>query len=138
MRALARVTAFALACVVAASCDGGARSGGETDTAGALSDADSGPHVLVGAGDIASCWWFADGATGKLLDSIPGTVFTVGDNVYQNGTARQFRDCYDPVWGRVRERTFPSIGNHDARTDDGGPYYDYFGDRAGKRGEVGP
>src|SRR4029077_7911087 len=32
--------------------------------------------VLVGAGDIGSCTTTNDDATGRLLDSIPGTVFT--------------------------------------------------------------
>ena len=38
--------------------------------------------VLVGAGDIASCESRGDRATAKLLDSIRGTVFTAGDDVY--------------------------------------------------------
>ncbi|HWQ15464.1 MAG TPA: hypothetical protein VNL77_21870, partial [Roseiflexaceae bacterium] len=38
--------------------------------------------VLVGAGDIASCGHDRDEATARLLDAIPGTVFTTGDNVY--------------------------------------------------------
>jgi acid phosphatase type 7 len=38
---------------------------------------------LTGAGDIAWCHWDrGDVATAKLLDTLPGTVFTAGDNVY--------------------------------------------------------
>src|SRR5207244_1980714 len=44
-----------------------------------------GPPVLVGAGDIASCTSTNDQATAALLDTIPGIVFTAGDNAYQNG-----------------------------------------------------
>jgi acid phosphatase type 7 len=106
------------------------RAEAPADAAPASSD-----PVLVGAGDIASCVWFADRLTGRMLDSIPGTVFTVGDNVYQTGTAAQYRDCYEPVWGRVRDRTRPAVGNHDLKTDGGGPYAAYFGDRAGAKGK---
>jgi len=43
--------------------------------------------VLVGAGDIAECDSNGDEQTAALLDKIPGTVFTAGDNAYQDGTA---------------------------------------------------
>jgi len=36
--------------------------------------------VLVGAGDIALCGSAATEATARLLDGLPGVVFTVGDN----------------------------------------------------------
>ncbi len=36
--------------------------------------------VMVGAGDIAPCSSPGAEATAKLLDSIPGTVYTTGDN----------------------------------------------------------
>ncbi len=91
--------------------------------------------MLVGAGDIANCDLPDSGAgavaTGKLIDSIPGTVFTVGDHAYPSGTADQFRDCYEPRWGKVKSRTRPSPGNHDLLTGNGKPYFDYFGEAAG-------
>ncbi len=90
---------------------------------------------LVAAGDISSCWWRADGATGLLLDRIDGVVAPLGDLVYQSGTEAQFAKCYGPTWGRHIRRTRPAIGNHDRRTEKGGPYYRYFGARAGKPGE---
>src|SRR5262249_42252034 len=43
--------------------------------------------VFVGAGDIASCTSSGDEATALLLDTIPGTVFTLGDNAYPNGSS---------------------------------------------------
>jgi hypothetical protein len=90
---------------------------------------------LVAAGDISSCWWRADGATGLLLDRLEGVVAPLGDLVYQSGTEAQYRDCYAPTWGRHIRRTRPAIGNHDRRTEKGGPYFRYFGARAGKPGE---
>ncbi len=72
--------------------------------------------VLVGAGDIASCDSDGDEATAALLDDIEGIVFTAGDNAYDDGTAEDFQECYDPSWGRHKDRTWPSAGNHDWHT----------------------
>jgi hypothetical protein len=89
--------------------------------------------TLVGAGDIASCSYDRDRATANVLANVPGTVFTLGDNVYPDGTAAQFRDCYDPTWGRYKKRTKPSVGNHEYHTPDASGYFGYFGARAGDR-----
>src|SRR6266498_251935 len=86
--------------------------------------------VFVGAGDIANCSNTQDEATAKLLDGIPGTVFTLGDNVYPDGTATQFQDCYGPTWGRHKDRTRPAVGNHDYHTAGAAGYYSYFGSAA--------
>ena len=78
--------------------------------------APTGDPVLVGAGDIASCHDDGDEATAELIDGIKGTVFTAGDNAYDDGTLDQFNRCYDPTWGRFKDRTRPSAGNHDWQT----------------------
>lgn len=89
------------------------------------------PVVLVGAGDIAGCpSTYKDEATAKLLDGIPGTVFTLGDNVYPDGTAAEFSNCYGPSWGRHRARTRPAIGNHEYHVSGATGYFGYFGARA--------
>ena len=62
--------------------------------------------TLVGAGDIASCSQTNDSATARLLGRIAGTVFTLGDNVQGRGARSEFRDCYEPTWGK--SRTGPS------------------------------
>src|SRR5262245_8736130 len=92
------------------------------------------PVTLVGAGDIADCSTL-DGAanaesTAKLIDRITDAmVFTAGDNAYFDGTAAQFQNCYGPRWGRFRNRTRPSPGNHEYNPPSFGiPYFDYFGD----------
>lgn len=91
------------------------------------------PQVFVGAGDIANCDGNAD-ATSRLLDSIGGLVFALGDIAYPHGTRDQFRDCYNPTWGRHRGRTRPVPGNHEYDTENGAPYYEYFGALAGPAG----
>jgi len=89
------------------------------------------PVVLVGAGDIAACGSSGDEATTALLDAIDGTVFTLGDNVYDSGTRREFAECYDPTWGRHKGRTRPAAGNHDYGTARASGYFGYFGEAAG-------
>jgi hypothetical protein len=92
------------------------------------------PHVLVGAGDIAVCGSAGSEQTAALLDRIPGTVITAGDNAYFQGTANDFRNCYDPTWGRHKDRTRPAPGNHEYESPGAGPYFAYFGSNAGPPG----
>jgi hypothetical protein len=86
---------------------------------------------MVGAGDIASCASTGDEATAALLPGIAGTVFTLGDNVYDNGTATEYANCYDPSWGAQKARTKPAPGNHEYNTANATGYYGYFGAAAG-------
>ena len=87
--------------------------------------------VMVGAGDIAHCSTTTDEATAKLLDGISGTVFTLGDNVYNSGTSAEFANCYNPTWGRHKTRTKPAVGNHEYLTSGASGYFNYFGAAAG-------
>jgi acid phosphatase type 7 len=91
--------------------------------------------TLLAAGDIASCASDGDEQTAALLDTLPGTVLTLGDTVYDDGTADEFRRCYLPSWGRFRDRTYPAPGNHDYETADASGYYGFFGSRAGQPGK---
>jgi 3',5'-cyclic AMP phosphodiesterase CpdA len=93
-----------------------------------------GPEVFAGAGDIALCAGGQQDLTAGLLDTIGGTLFTLGDNVYSSGTRDEFRNCYDRSWGRHKGRTRPSPGNHDYVTPGGAAYYEYFGANAGPAG----
>ncbi|MEU4552434.1 CBM96 family carbohydrate-binding protein [Micromonospora violae] len=102
-------------------------------TTGTTTPPPSGDPVLVGAGDIADSG-SGDSATATLLDTIAGTVFTTGDNVYDSGTASQFTNYYEPTWGRHKSRTRPSPGNHDYNTSGATGYYNYFGTSAGPSG----
>lgn len=86
--------------------------------------------VLVGAGDIAS-GGSGDEQTADLLDDIPGTVFTLGDNAYPDGSADDYSTFYAPSWGRHKSRTRPVPGNHEYNTPSASGYFDYFGSAAG-------
>jgi hypothetical protein len=90
--------------------------------------------VIVGAGDIANCDTKGAEQTAKLLDAIPGTVVTAGDNAYFFGSKLDYERCFDPTWGRHRARTRPSPGNHEYETAGGAAYFDYFGENAGPPG----
>lgn len=92
--------------------------------------------VLVGAGDIASCE-NPEGAraTAKLIEQIPGTVFAAGDLAYEKGSAEDFKNCYDPTWGRFKDRTKPALGNHEYADPQASAYFHYWGTQAGPPGK---
>jgi acid phosphatase type 7 len=92
-------------------------------------------HLVVAAGDIASCESQGDEATADLLATIDGTVLALGDEAYDEGSTAEFRDCYDPTWGRIAARTKPTPGNHEYETAGAKGYFDYFGKAAGDPGK---
>jgi hypothetical protein len=80
--------------------------------------------VLVAAGDIARCASSGDEATANLLAKIGSTVITLGDNAYERGSAENYHECYDPTWGRFKDRTLPIPGNHEYETEGAEGYFD--------------
>ncbi|HSA54843.1 MAG TPA: metallophosphoesterase [Gemmatimonadaceae bacterium] len=86
--------------------------------------------VRIGAaGNVVSCGMTNDEATASLLDSV-STVFALGDMVV--GTAADVYDrCYDPSWGRHKEKTYAVLGNHEYSTGSASSTFSYFGTRAG-------
>ena len=97
-----------------------------TPTSRPISRVSPGDVILVGAGDIATCDEEEDELTAQLLDDIPGTVFTVGDNAYVDGTYTEYINCYDSTWGRHKSRTKPTPGNHEYNTSGAAGYFQYF------------
>lgn len=105
-----------------------------------------GSVTLVGAGDIASCSSsnLGDEATAAIINGLITTdpdltVIATGDVVYNDATAAEFANCYDPTWGQFKTRTRPALGNHEYDVSPN-PYFDYFNGVgsdsgvAGKRG----
>ena len=102
------------------------------------------PAVLAGAGDIARCYPGSDVTqfqrptgtnpatqTARLLEELPdATVMAVGDNAYEFGSPLDYAGCYQPTWGRVRDRTRPATGNHEYLTPGAAGYFTYFGPRS--------
>jgi acid phosphatase type 7 len=128
---------LAVIVVLAAACTPRADEASTLATAPATTATAAGQRstTVLAAGDIASCASGGDEQTAALLDTLPGTVLTLGDTVYDDGSADQFRRCYMPSWGRFRDRTYPAPGNHDYQTANASGYYGFFGPRAGQPGK---
>jgi hypothetical protein len=77
--------------------------------------------TFVGAGDLAGS------ETSNQIVNIPGTVFTIGDNAYQDGSPSDFASSYAPTWGQFKSRTHPVPGNHDYHQTNASGYRGYFG-----------
>ena len=102
----------------------------------------AGVQTVYAAGDIARCRhpdprWSGAADTAAVvaagLAADPAAVaLTLGDHTYPRGTAQEFADCYGPTWGRFKDRTWPSPGNHEYYTKGASPYFAYFGERAGR------
>lgn len=86
-------------------------------------------------GDIASCDNDNDEHTAQLLDGQPGLILLLGDTTYPEGRDQEFANCFQPTWGRHKDRIRPAVGNHEYLTNGAGPYYDYFGAAAGEAGK---
>jgi acid phosphatase type 7 len=123
VRSVASIALVCLASAILASACGP----GATRSTAAPSAQSAGERVVT-AGDIASCASGGDEATAKLVAGIEGTVAPLGDEAYENGSAMDFRDCYEPTWSRFKDRTRPVPGNHEYETPGARGYFDYFGE----------
>lgn len=85
-----------------------------------------GDPVFVGAGDIAECDRHSYD-TDTLLQGIPGTVWTAGDNAYPDASDSDYTTCYAPTWGLEKARTYPALGNHEFNLGNANAYWNYFG-----------
>lgn len=90
----------------------------------------AGATRVLAAGDIGECGGAA-AETAEILEAVPGPFLALGDIAYPKGAPQDYVNCYDPDYGQFLERTHPVPGNHDYMTDEGRPYFDYFGAAAG-------
>lgn len=88
---------------------------------------------LLAVGDIASCDVSDDEKVATLAKNRTGRVAILGDAVYPHGSPDEFANCFDPAWGPLGARMRPAAGNHEYGTPGATGYWDYFGDRAGRR-----
>ena len=102
---------------------GGGGGGGRGQTA-----------VVLGVGDIGQCGRAEVAQVARLVSTLEGTLLLAGDIAYFQGTAANFRDCFNPSWGQFRSRWFAVPGNHEYESPGAAPYFTYFGDRAGPAG----
>jgi 3',5'-cyclic AMP phosphodiesterase CpdA len=114
-------------------------------TSAACSNAPSGPTpggggstgatvTVLAAGDIGMCGRPEVQQTARLVAGLEGEVILAGDIAYPQGTAANFRDCFDPSWGQFRPRWHPVPGNHEYESAGAAPYFTYFGAAAGPAG----
>jgi predicted phosphodiesterase len=100
----------------------------------ALSTVNTGGLTLIGAGDshaAATNIKYRQATAemiARILDHDPTAwAFNAGDLV-QEGTVEEYQTCYEPTWGRFKDRTLFTLGNHDRKTDStGAAYYEYTG-----------
>jgi hypothetical protein len=126
------VVVLVLALSSIASASGAQKESASKKSGEKAGEAKTSDPVFVGAGDISSCDDLAGAeATAKLIEKIPGTVFAAGDLAYPDGSDAQFAKCYNPTWGRFKDRTRPVPGNHEYHSDGASGYARYFGAAAG-------
>src|SRR5688572_31606175 len=87
--------------------------------------------TVIGVGDIGMCGRPQVGQVARLVSTLEGHLLLAGDIAYFQGTAAQFRDCFDPSWGQFRERWRAVPGNHEYESPGATGYFDYFGEAAG-------
>ena len=83
-------------------------------------------------GDTGWCGSPALGPLGRLLERFDGDILLAGDLAYPNGTMDDFRNCFEPSFGRLKSRMRASPGNHDyVASVSADSYFTYFGERSG-------
>jgi 3',5'-cyclic AMP phosphodiesterase CpdA len=83
-------------------------------------------------GDTGWCGSPALGPLSRLFERFDGDILLAGDLAYPSGTMQEFRDCFDPSFGKFKSRMRATPGNHDyVSSVSAEAYFNYFGDRSG-------
>ncbi len=61
----------------------------------------------------------------------PYAFIGLGDYQYEIPTTEGYTDVYGPSWGRLRDITFPAIGNQEYKVNEANTFRTYFGERSG-------
>ena len=86
--------------------------------------------TMLGAGDIGMCGSAGVAQTARLVAGLDGDLLLAGDIAYPQGTAIDFRDCFNPLWGQFRPRWHAVPGNHEYESANAAPFFAYFGSAA--------
>ena len=126
---LVALTALLVVVLAAVAVASGRLGGGSGDRA---PGSGGGPFVRSVPGAQATVWAVGDGdaradgraVAARIARGRPDRFLYLGD-VYENGTAAEFRTGYAPSYGRLARITAPVSGNHDARSQSSGydPYW---------------
>lgn len=120
---------FTLAVATACASPSGPSGGGPGSGGGAGQTV-----TMIAAGDIGMCGRPAVAQVANLVATLEGNLLLAGDIAYFQGTADQFRDCFNPSWGQFRPRWHAVPGNHEHESPGAAPYFTYFGAAAGPPG----
>jgi len=83
-------------------------------------------------GDTGWCGSPALAPIATLFGRLDGDILLAGDLAYPGGTAAEFRDCFDPSFGKFKSRIRATPGNHEyVASVSADSYFTYFGDRSG-------
>jgi acid phosphatase type 7 len=83
-------------------------------------------------GDTGWCGSPALGPLSRLFEKLDGDILLAGDLAYPSGTMAEFRNCFEPSFGKFKSRMRASPGNHDyVSSVSASSYFEYFGDRSG-------
>jgi hypothetical protein len=85
--------------------------------------------IVYALGDGADGSAVSRALANHVIAQNPDRFFYLGD-VYETGTAAEFANNYDPLYGALAARTDPVLGNHESGNRNSG-YYPYW---QGKRG----
>jgi acid phosphatase type 7 len=128
--------ALVIAVVLQSTCSSspsGPTTGGGTGGGGTGGFTSTGLTVnVMGVGDIGVCGRAEVAQTARLVAGLEGELLLAGDIAYFQGTAINFRDCFNPSWGQFRSRWHAVPGNHEYESPGAAPYFAYFGDAAGE------
>ncbi len=107
--------------------------------------------IIAAVGDIAcgtastssSCYQME--TSNLALQLNPFAVLVLGDTQYEGGAYVDYMDSssnlkigYNKSWGRLKEKTYPAVGNHEYGTSNAQGYFDYFngiGQTTGRAGD---
>jgi 3',5'-cyclic AMP phosphodiesterase CpdA len=93
--------------------------------------------TVLAVGDIGMCSERVNvEKTAALVAGMEGVLLLAGDLAYMHGSYQDFMDCFDPAWGRFRNRWRPVPGNHEYETNRGAGYLEYFGAAAAPSGRM--
>lgn len=90
--------------------------------------------TILAAGDVGQCGRAEVGQVARLIAGLTGDLLLAGDLAYFQGTAANFRDCFNPTWGAFRSRWHAVPGNHEYESAGAAPYFEYFAEAAGPAG----
>jgi hypothetical protein len=92
----------------------------------------SGSTFVNVLGDTGWCGSPALGPLARLFERFDGDILLAGDLAYPSGTMEEFKQCFEPSFGRFKARMRATPGNHDyVASVNADSYFTYFGDRSG-------